>query len=199
MSRKRIFISPLFFLSIAAGLLIVPVRWLIAWLLATVVHELFHLITMMILRVPIYEIQISISGVRIQTGYMSWWKELICTLAGPLGAFALMLFSRYFPYMAICATIQSVFNLLPIYPFDGGRAIKCVTEKLIGEYYALKVLLIVKAITLVLFVVFSVWLALYTDIGVFSIILCSLLLIRTNIINRPCKLPVQYSTIKQIM
>ena len=64
---------------------------------------------------------------------MSGGREVVCILAGPLGGLSLLLLCRRFPRVAICGMLQSVYNVLPIYPLDGGRALRGILGRLPGE------------------------------------------------------------------
>ena len=82
------------------------------------------------------ELRICAGGAVMDASPMSTVRELFCVLAGPIGGMLLSLFFRWIPRVAICAVFQSAFNLLPIYPLDGGRAVGCILELLPDKYRA---------------------------------------------------------------
>lgn len=112
-----------FYIYLACGILFVPLRWFMAWLFAAAIHEICHFLVIKWHNIRILQVRFTGWGVFIQTEPMERKEELISALAGPLGGMALMLCLRVAPRLAICAAIQSAYNLLPIYPFDGGRAL----------------------------------------------------------------------------
>ena len=58
------------------------------------------------------------------TGAMTPRQEWISALAGPAGSLLLGLIMPLFPGVAIIGMVQGIINLLPIYPRDGGRALR---------------------------------------------------------------------------
>lgn len=113
------------FLMGALLLLTVPFPWLLGAFGAGCFHELCHYAAIRALGGQVYTLQIRFSGASLEMQPLSPARELLCALAGPAGSLFLVLFLQPFPRLALCALIQAAFNLLPIYPLDGGRAILC--------------------------------------------------------------------------
>lgn len=111
-------------------LLSLPLNWLFAALAAAAVHELFHIGAVLVLGGRVIGFHIGAGGAQIEIDGLSRGRELICALAGPLAGFLLLLLGRWIPRIALCALIQSIYNLFPIYPLDGGRALQCIGEML---------------------------------------------------------------------
>lgn len=114
------------YLMLALGVLMLPLRWLGGLVLAGFFHELCHVLAIRFTGGQIIGITIGFGGTIIETETMTAGKELVCALAGPVGGFLLLALLRWLPHLAFCGAIQSVFNLLPIYPLDGGRAMNLV-------------------------------------------------------------------------
>ena len=120
-------------LIFALALLLIPLRWLGAWITATVIHELCHYLALRICGVPVYGVSVMSGAIRMETGPISGGKELFCTLAGPVGALLTLFCYRQFPATAVCVCVQSLYNLQPIFPLDGGRALRCAAEAVFSE------------------------------------------------------------------
>lgn len=114
-------------------LLTLPINWLLAMLAAAVFHELCHVLMISLLGGSVLGIKIGVGGAEIETEPLRPGRELACALAGPFGSLLLVLLCRVFPRLAICAGIQALFNLLPIYPLDGGRALRCGVEMILPK------------------------------------------------------------------
>ena len=113
--------------------LLLPVNWVISAVIAAAVHELCHIAALRILDIPVLGIRIGASGAILDTGTMTCPQELLCALAGPAGSLLLFLLLHVCPRIALCGLMQGLYNLLPIFPLDGGRAIKCGIRMLMGK------------------------------------------------------------------
>lgn len=133
-------ISVRVFILLAVAAMILPWRWLFAMLTAASIHEMGHLLVLRLQKVTVEGVQIDISGARILTAFLSPRQELLCACAGPGAAALLIGLGRLYPELAICAFIQSAYNLIPIMPFDGGRIMRCVINSIFPQYIAEKVL-----------------------------------------------------------
>lgn len=122
-----------FFLMLSSALLIFPVRWIIAWCLAVAMHEVGHYVALRLFRIRVEGIFFSSCGIQMQTEYLPRRAELICAVSGPVAGLSLILFSKYMPYTAFCAFLHGVFNLLPIYPMDGGRVFRVLLTSILKK------------------------------------------------------------------
>lgn len=131
-SGQNLRISGSFFILAALMLLILPLKWLLAAALAAAVHELFHYLALKLCRCKVLRLQVGIGGAVMDLDCISRGKELFCALAGPIGGLLLLLLAKWLPRTAICALVQSAYNLLPLFPLDGGRALRCISQMLLS-------------------------------------------------------------------
>ncbi len=102
-------------------------RFCLYFFLALLVHELGHVAAMLLLRVPIRGLCLQASGAVIHGEFPGYGKELLCAAAGPLtGLVAAAAVLRQLPELAIVSVALSAVNLLPVYPMDGGRILRCL-------------------------------------------------------------------------
>jgi Zn-dependent protease len=115
-----------FCLFSALLILLLPLQWWVGASLAAMIHELIHLIAVLAFGGTVYAVSLGFGEARIEAELPGTWKQVISSLAGPLGSLLLLSLSNIYPEMALCGLVQGAYNLLPIYPLDGGRAIRAV-------------------------------------------------------------------------
>ena len=104
-------------------LLLLPLRWVLSLFAAVALHEASHMLALMICRVKMRSVTLRASGVYISSRALSPAEAVICAAAGPVGGLLGACLLYRFPRFALCAFLQSIYNLLPILPFDGGRVL----------------------------------------------------------------------------
>lgn len=140
-SGMKIQVSAGALVFLAALLLIMPLQWVGAVLLAAVVHECCHVIAIFVFGGFIDRITICGRGVVMETQPMTGIREFICALAGPLGSLLLLSFAPRLPRTAICGLIHGIYNLIPLFPMDGGRMLRSLLYSMLSPPLAQKIFL----------------------------------------------------------
>ena len=176
----RIYISTVAYFTWVMLLLLVPIQWCLGLVLAISVHELGHLLLLYVLKIPIHGVELHATGVRIHASQIGRGEELVCAAAGPLASFcAAFVWKRVFPEMALCAMVQGYFNLLPVYPMDGGRILRCLAPDAVCGA--------MEIIALILLWGWGIWSGLGRDICFFTMLPAIASTIRVIPGKFPCK------------
>ncbi len=176
-----------FFLMVSVLILIVPLRWILAWFMATAIHELFHYLAIRISGGLVFSLKIGARGIIMETAPLTYGKELFAAFAGPLGGLSLLLFTRWYPELAICAYVQSAFNLLPVYPLDGGRALRCMAFWIFPERIAKGICSAIEIATLIIMTFLGFYMGIGLKLGALPVAAGILLLFRAGQIKFSCK------------
>ena len=171
--KNRIQISAGAFLTLAVLLMLLPIQWVTALFVAAAVHEACHLGAIRLLGADLRQIRVGMRGAVIETGYLSPGRELICTMAGPCGSAALVLLAPWFPRLAICGFVHCFYNLLPIYPMDGGRIFRIVLHFLMRKEAAERFWRCSQLLLRIALIVLVIWLS--RHVGALVLILSVLL------------------------
>lgn len=123
-----IHIQPSAYLMTAALILLLPVDWLLAFVFASVIHELGHIVVIYALNGHMNSLTIGPCGARIYADRMGNKQEFLCAAAGPAASLLLISACHILPKLAFCGMVQGFYNLIPIYPMDGGRMLNCFLQ-----------------------------------------------------------------------
>lgn len=160
-------------------------------MLFAIIHELGHLISGIFLKMKPEKIEIMPFGVRItfkintidynkkiKKGNLLEIKKMIVAMAGPLTNFmiiSLIKFTKLDIIQELIIIYTNIlilfFNLLPIYPLDGGRILKEILHILFGKQKAEKYINNISIIITVIITFIASLLIVYTkNIAIFLII-----------------------------
>ena len=121
-----------FWLVLALMLLLFPLSMTAGVILAAAVHEMGHILAIRLSGGRIRRLVLRPGGATIHAEPMGPGRELVCALAGPAAGALTAALWRVFPELALAGLVQTVFNLLPVYPLDGGRAWRAI-RMMIGK------------------------------------------------------------------
>lgn len=167
-----------FLLGLALLLMMLPLPWLLSAVAAAAFHELCHDLAIRICCGQGGLLFLSASGARMTLPPMSRGREAICALAGPLGGLFLLLFARWIPRVALCAAFQSCFNLLPVYPLDGGRALQSLLSLVCSPPVCRILCTTLAVLCRILICILAFYGTFLLHLGVFPILMAGLLLQR---------------------
>ena len=174
----KVYVKENTYIYLVILLFLVPIPWLCAWCVAVCFHELCHWLSVKLLGGAVYSLTIGMTGANMVCQTLTDGKELISVLAGPLGGFLLALTAKWFPRVALCSWVLSVYNFLPLLPLDGGRALQILLKSRAGFYIIEKIVLV--AVTL-----FAAYLAICLRFGVLPLAVTVILWLKNR--KRPCK------------
>lgn len=174
--RPKIDIRPNTYIYIVLLLFFVPIEWLLAWMFAAGFHELSHWLAVRLCDGEIYSITIGLGGAKMECGPITKKKRLFAVLFGPLGGLFLVLFSRWIPRIALCSWFLSMYNLLPLLPLDGGRALNI----LLGNKF-----FILQKVFLILLSIGAIYVSVILRLGLMPLGVIAVLWLKNR--NTPCK------------
>ncbi|MDO5545637.1 MAG: hypothetical protein Q4F81_07425 [Eubacteriales bacterium] len=179
-------VQPSAYLMAAALVLLLPLDWLLAAIMAAVFHEAGHLIAIHAAGGRVSSVSIDFLGARIHTGPLENRAEFFCAAAGPTASLLLLSLCRWFPQLALCGLVQGMFNLIPVHPMDGGRMLYCMLRRLCPRQ-ADRVLHRIEWVILFGILSLSLTLAVRRRDTVFPVLMCIPVLSRLLLSKIPCK------------
>ena len=158
-----VFIHPLTLIYIVLGLITNHFHGIIFLYLFGIIHELCHVITAYIFHVKTNSIVLYPTGFKANLddySSLKIYKQLLILIAGPLSFFiSLILINILFHFDVIsiygkklCENYNMIillFNILPIYPLDGGKILDILSANVLNEFSCRILRIIISFITLV--------------------------------------------------
>lgn len=175
---RRIPVSLSAYFLLVLMLLLLPLKWVIAFLLAVFVHEIGHWLFIYLLTGTRPPFSLGGGGAILYTGTLDLWQEAVISAAGPIGSLCLLLLLRTFPEAAVCGFVHGIYNLLPIYPLDGGRILRCACKLILREKIASIICSSVEGIAWAGVVVAGLYCCFVLKIGVAAILAVLLMIVR---------------------
>ncbi len=188
-SHKKICISVKteYYFIAALALLQIPFKWIVAWFFASVFHELCHFTGLRLCGCRVFRILVGVNGTLMDTDLCDDTKEILSALSGPVGSFALIFAGSWFPRLAVCGLFQCAYNLIPIYPLDGGRAFRSCLHKLFSEKTSRQIEIWVENSVLILFLLLGMYCVLCLKLGLIPLLFAGILIIKNKWGKCTCK------------
>ena len=168
-----------FLLFLAAYYFIDPAHTFWPFCIASALHEGGHILALRCNGVSIQSICLKSSGTVIRVGELSYRQELLVTMAGPLVNVLLFLSTlRQFPPFALINLGLFCYNMLPLYPLDGGRMLRALLRLSLSHGIATGVEQGIGALCLLLLGGASAYLTCVLHAGLWPVLICAFLYLR---------------------
>lgn len=175
--RRNIRINPLFFGVLLIVFFLGFLREYILMFLILFLHEAGHLIVLCGEKTEISYIKIEPFGITIRFRdrlTKNPGKEIISAFAGPLTNFilallALIIAKERLKFFILANLSMGIFNLLPIYPLDGGRILKAFFSMRYGYIKSFRFVFLLSAFISALTIFFGIYMIIR---GNFNFSLC---------------------------
>ena len=131
---KKVEITAGFLLFLCAYYYFDPAESFFPFLLSLSLHELGHLTALWLCKTSVHRLRFTLSGTVIQTAPQNYRQEIVTAAAGPLMNFFLAAALLHkLPEIALLNLGLLLYNLLPIYPLDGGRILRATLHLLLEQ------------------------------------------------------------------
>ena len=169
MIKIQISINIEIFLFIIIFILTKQIQIYVAFILLTLIHEISHTLTGILLGLKIRKFSIMPFGFKImfeETGSYKKnnIKKLIVAIVGPVTNLLIMIYAILFKLhsnIIYANLVIAIFNLIPIYPLDGGRILKSILKIKLNSKYANYIINKTSNITIIILTAISSILILY--------------------------------------
>lgn len=147
-------------------------KTVIASVITCTIHELIHLLFLIIYKCKIHKFTISLFGgniIRKQSQKTSLNKEIVINVSAPVFNIIAGVILWVINKNSIFAQVNlvlGIFNILPFYNFDGGVALYCFLCKYFSQNLAEKVITATSFIILLIFTAFTLIISIFNEINI---------------------------------
>lgn len=122
---KRLDLAPGFAAALCLLRLLAEPRVFYAFLAAAAAHEAGHVMAIYLVGGRITGIRLGMCDAKIETRGLGYRQEIFCALAGPgMSVLVCLALRKAYATCAAISLLLGLFNAMPVYPLDGGRALR---------------------------------------------------------------------------
>lgn len=122
---KRLDLAPGFAAALCLLRLLAEPRVFYAFLAAAAAHEAGHVMAIYLVGGRVTGIRLGMCDAKIETRGLGYRQEIFCALAGPgMSVLVCLALRKAYATCAAISLLLGLFNALPVYPLDGGRALR---------------------------------------------------------------------------
>ena len=122
---KRLDLAPGFAAALCLLRLLAEPRVFYAFLAAATAHEAGHVMAIYLVGGRVTGIRLGMCDARIETRGLGYRQEIFCALAGPgMSVLVCLALRKAYATCAAISLLLGLFNAMPVYPLDGGRALR---------------------------------------------------------------------------
>ena len=122
---KRLDLAPGFAAALCLLRLLAEPRVFYAFLAAATAHEAGHVMAIYLVGGRVTGIRLGMCDAKIETRGLGYRQEIFCALAGPgMSVLVCLALRKAYATCAAISLLLGLFNAMPVYPLDGGRALR---------------------------------------------------------------------------
>ena len=122
---KHLDLAPGFAAALCLLRLLAEPRVFYAFLAAAAAHEAGHVMAIYLVGGRVTGIRLGMCDAKIETRGLGYRQEIFCALAGPgMSVLVCLALRKAYATCAAISLLLGLFNAMPVYPLDGGRALR---------------------------------------------------------------------------
>ena len=122
---KRLDLAPGFAAALCLLRLLAEPRVFYAFLAAAAAHEAGHVMAIYLVGGKVTKLRLGMCDAQIETRGLGYRQEIFCALAGPgMSVLVCLALRKAYATCAAISLLLGLFNAMPVYPLDGGRALR---------------------------------------------------------------------------